>query len=182
MTARRLRAPATDGGMLVDPPWGQAVGLAASNNDRLSAWDYDVQGRSATRLRAEARREIIQMARDFLRRHGLGDSPETITAPGASHVPLIVTGHQPELFHPGVWVKNFAASAIARSCGGISLNLIVDNDIPKDSSIRVPTLRDGRLRTVAVAFDEWQGEIPYEDWKVRHESSFEAFPERVHAP
>ncbi len=120
--------------------------------------------------------------RDFLRRHGLGDSPETITAPGASHVPLIVTGHQPELFHPGVWVKNFAASAIARSCGGISLNLIVDNDIPKDSSIRVPTLRDGRVRTVAVEFDEWQGEIPYEDWKVRHESSFEAFPERVHEP
>jgi hypothetical protein len=180
MTARRLGAPATDGGMLVDPPWGQALGLAASNNDRLSAWDYDVQGRTATRLRVQARREIIQMARDFLRRHGLAGSPETVTAPDAYHVPLIVTGHQPELFHPGVWVKNFAASTIARSCGGIALNLIVDNDIPKDSSIRVPTLRDGRVRTMAVEFDEWQGEIPYEDWKVRHESSFEAFPERVH--
>jgi hypothetical protein len=181
MTARRLRAPATDGGLLVDPPWGEVHGLAAANADRLSGWDYDVQGRQATRLRAQARREIVQAARQFLRRHGLEDAPAAGSSPDAPEIPLIVTGHQPELFHPGVWVKNFAASAIARSCGGLSLNLIVDNDIPKDSSIRVPTVRDGRLRTVAVAFDAWHGEIPYEDWKVRDESSFATFPDRVHA-
>ena len=29
MTARRLRAPATDGGLLVEPPWGEVRGLAA---------------------------------------------------------------------------------------------------------------------------------------------------------
>ena len=181
MTARRLRAPATDGGMLVDPPWGQALGLAASNNDRLSAWDYDVQGRSGDappRRRPAARSSSWRASSSAAMVWGIRRRPSR--RPGASHVPLIVTGHQPELFHPGVWVKNFAASAIARSCGGIALNLIVDNDIPKDSSIRVPTLRDGRVRTVAVEFDEWQGEIPYEDWKVRHESSFAAFPERVH--
>jgi hypothetical protein len=181
MTARRLRAPATDGGLLVDPPWGEVLGLATANTDRLSAWDYDVQGRPATRLRAQARGEIQQLAREFLRRHGLADDPGAVASADLSEVPLIVTGHQPELFHPGVWVKNFAASAIARSCGGLALNLIVDNDIPKGSSIRVPTMVDGRLRTIGVDFDVWQGEIPYEDWKVRDESSFAAFPDRVHA-
>lgn len=146
MTARRLRAPATDGGLLVDPPWGEVRGLAASNAGRLSGWDYDVQGRQAARLRDLARREIVYLAREFLRRHGLEEGPAALESPGSPHVPLVVTGHQPELFHPGVWVKNFAASAIARSCGGIALNLIVDNDIPKDSSIRVPAVRDGRIR------------------------------------
>ena len=121
MTARRLRAPATDGGLLVEPPWGEVRGLAASNAGRLSGWDYDVQGRQAARLRDLARREIVHLAREFLRRHGLEESPAALESPGSPHVPLVVTGHQPELFHPGVWVKNFAASAIARSCGGIAL-------------------------------------------------------------
>ena len=31
-----------------------------------------------------------------------------------------------------------------------------------------------------VEFDEWQGEIPYEDWNVRDESLFASFPDRVH--
>ena len=115
MTARRLRAPATDGGLLVDPPWAGVLGLAEANADRLAGWDYDVQGRSALRLRALARREVLQLAREFLRRHGLADAPGAAAPADPPDIPLIVTGHQPELFHPGVWVKNFAASAIA-SC------------------------------------------------------------------
>jgi YD repeat-containing protein len=181
MTARRLRAPATDGGLLIDPPRDEALGLAARNAERVSAWDYDVQGRRISRLRPQARREVIAQAREFLRRHGLGEIPGSLPSSGAQEdpVPLIVTGHQPELFHPGVWVKNFAVAAIARACGGLALNLIVDNDIPKAASIRVPAVRDGRLRTLAVDFDRWQGEIPYEDWKVGDESLFASFSDRV---
>ena len=151
MTARRLRAPATDGGLLVEPPWGEVRGLAASNADRLSGWDYDVQGRQPAAADL-ARREIVHQAREFLRRHGLEDAPAALESPGSPHVPLVVTGHQPELFHPGVWVKNFAASAIARSCGGIALNLIVDNDFPRThpSACRpfatAASARSGRLR------------------------------------
>src|SRR5262249_39522299 len=117
----------------------------------------------------------------FLRRHGLGGvpAPSGSSDTDAEHAPLIVTGHQPELFHPGVWVKNFATAAIARACGGLALNLIVDNDIPKAASIRVPAVRDGLLRTVPVEFDEWQGEIPYEDWRVGDESLFSSFADRV---
>lgn len=176
MTARRLRAPANDGGLLVDPPWEQARELAGANARRLSSWEYDVQGRSAARLRQQARREVLAAAREFLRRHGLLDVP-AVDSPDA---PLIVTGHQPELFHAGVWVKNFAAAQIARESGGIALNLIVDNDIPKDSAIRVPTLADGGVRAVPVEFDEWQGEVPYEDWNVRDETRFASFADRVH--
>jgi len=30
---------------------------------------------------------------------------------------IFLAGHQPELFHPGVWFKNFALGAIARQQG-----------------------------------------------------------------
>jgi hypothetical protein len=181
MTPRRLLAPATDGGLLVDPPWTAVRDLTETNTDRLSGWDYDVQGRKVDRLREQARREILQLARDFLRRHGLGDglAARLMASSDGARRPLIVTGHQPELFHPGVWVKNFATAAIARACDGISLNLIVDNDIPKDSAIRVPAFAEGRLRAVPVEFDRWPGEIPYEDWNVGDESMFASFPDRV---
>jgi hypothetical protein len=181
MTPRRLRAPATDGGVLVDPPWAAVRDMTATNADRLSAWDYDVQGRKVARLREQARREVVHLARDFLRRHGLGDglAPRPADGDAEARPPLVVTGHQPELFHPGVWVKNFAAAAIARACDGLSLNLIVDNDIPKDSAIRVPAFQEGRLRSIPVEFDRWPGEIPYEDWNVRDESMFASFPDRV---
>jgi hypothetical protein len=180
MTARRLRAPAADGGLLVDPPGLEASGLAAANADRLARWDYNVQGRSAVRLRAQARRELLGLAREFLRRHGLDTASAVRPDADSADLPLIVTGHQPELFHPGVWVKNFATAGIARSTGGVALNLIVDNDIPKDSVIRVPTARDGPLRAIPIEFDGWQGELPYEDWRVRDEAAFASFPDRIH--
>ncbi len=93
--------------------------------------------------------------------------------------PLVVTGHQPELYHPGVWAKNFAASAISRSVGSSALNLIVDNDVPHSAAIRVPTLHNGELRTVLVDFDVRTDDSPFEDWKVRDESRFSSFAHRV---
>ncbi len=60
------------------------------------------------------------------------------------------------------------------------LNLIVDDDIPKGASIRIPRLdADGELRTTAVDFDEWALQTPYEDWRVRDERRFATFPDRV---
>jgi hypothetical protein len=179
MTARRLRAPATDGGLLAEPPLASAGHEAVVNAARLSNWDYDVQGRPASRLRVQVRHEIVDLARGFLGRHGLDAGSNSPGLSNGADPILIVTGHQPELFHPGVWVKNFAASAIAGACGGLALNLIVDNDIPKSASIRVPRIQGGRIGTVAVDFDEWQGEIPYEDWTVRDESTFATFGDRA---
>ena len=92
---------------------------------------------------------------------------------------MVVTGHQPELFHPGVWVKNFAAAAIAGSRGGVGLNLIVDDDIPKSSSIRVPHAEGTRISAHRLEFDRWEGEAPYEDLPVHDESLFASFGDRV---
>jgi hypothetical protein len=93
--------------------------------------------------------------------------------------PLLVTGHQPELFHPGVWAKNFAAHALTRRFGGQGLNLVVDNDVPHRTAIAVPHVVGDRLRTTSVAFDTASGEPPYEDYAVHTPEVFEGFPDRV---
>ena len=172
---KRLRAPSTDGALFAEPPLDQAASVLAANDVRLDAWDHDFQGRRADALRSLVRKQVLERAREFAHRHGLS---APAVAP-SDVVRLAVTGHQPELFHPGVWVKNFATAAVAESAGAVGLNLIVDDDTPKSSEIRVP-FSDGESLTVQrVAFDEWQGELPYEDLAVGDEARFATFADRV---
>ena len=179
MTAGPLRAPATDGGVLVDPSPPLVAEAIADNARQLAAWDHDLQGRRATWLRSAVRSELIAAATEFLARHQIASPPFDLDALGTGERPLIVTGHQPELFHPGVWIKNFAVASIAQATGGTSLNLIVDNDIPKSSSIAVPFKSAAGLRTTRVDFDRWGGDVPFEDARVLDEDEFAIFAERV---
>ena len=175
----RLRAPSNDGGLLAVPPLAEVAAHFTRTAARLAGWDHDFQGRRAGILRGLVHREVIAAACHFLRRHEL-DVPEIGPCSGDSVItPLVITGHQPELFHPGVWVKNFATAALARAHGGLGLNLIVDNDLPKSASIRVPRVGKDRLQTVRVEFDQWKGEMPYEDLAVHDESLFASFGDRV---
>jgi hypothetical protein len=181
MTARRIKAPSIDGGVLVDPNPSAVAGHIAANSDRLSGWDHDFQGRRAKWLRSAVRQEVVALARSFLARHGFCDSSLETEALGRNDCPLIVTGHQPELFHPGVWIKNFAAASIAAANGGVGLNLIVDNDIPKSTSIAVPAVGAQGIRLTRVEFDRWGGDAPFEDSPVLEEERFSTFADRVHA-
>ena len=97
MTARRIKAPSNDGGVLVDPSESAVAGQVAANADQLSGWDHDFQGRRAKWLRSAVRQEVAALARGFLARHNLSGSSRAIAAFGQSDCPLIVTGHQPEL-------------------------------------------------------------------------------------
>ena len=181
MTARRIKAPSNDGGVLVDPSESAVAGQIAANADQLSGWDHDFQGRRAKWLRSAVRQEVAALARGFLARHNLSGSSRAIAALGQSDCPLIVTGHQPELFHPGVWIKNFVADSIAGATGGVGLNLIVDNDIPKSTSIVVPAVSAQGIRLARVEFDRWGGDAPFEDSPVLEEQQFSTFGDRVHA-
>lgn len=175
MDAHRLRAPAADGSLLAIPPLDEWPTLLAANAERLAGWEHDFQGRLASRLRPIAREQVLAKAAAFARDSGLDGPGQGVPAR------LVVTGHQPELFHPGVWVKNFAASAVARAGGASVLNLIVDNDVPKAPSIQVPRAVDGRLSRVRVAYDRWSSDVPFEDLRVEDESLFATFGDRVRA-
>ena len=54
-------------------------------------------------------------------------------------VPFLLSGHQPELFHPGVWYKNFVLGSLARKLDGVGIHLLIDSDTCRSASIRVPT-------------------------------------------
>ncbi|HEV7299133.1 MAG TPA: hypothetical protein VGN72_07190 [Tepidisphaeraceae bacterium] len=52
--------------------------------------------------------------------------------------PLIATGHQTELYHPGVWAKHAMMDALSRIAGGDGYFFAVDTDAPKHLQLRWP--------------------------------------------
>jgi len=166
--SRRVRAPVENGAVLADPPTDTLPGLVAANRERLNRPDVIVGGLPLAELRALARRELLA-------------NPSTATG-GLRDGPLLLAGHQPELPHPGVWVKHFALHKLARQLGGIALNLVVDNDTLKSTSLRFP-VRDGRdpaaVRLESVPFDHFGGEEPYETRRVHDPELFRSFADRA---
>ncbi len=184
----RRRAPRDDETVLADPPLVQVGALLAENRQRL-AGGPDILGKALAELRELARPEVLTAAEKYLCAAG-----EPV--PFFSSTSLVVAGHQPELFHPGVWVKNFALQGIARAHGRVPVNLVVDNDTAKSTGVRLPTSRDrqdaqgplpdGRGSSCAPCvglrvepFDRWVGEVPYEELHVQDEALFSTFAERA---
>ncbi len=86
-----------------------------------------------------------------------------VPCPSPESSPLIATGHQPELYHCGVWIKNHLASHLARAVGGSSLNLIVDNDVPKHAGLVMPFEEGGRWEQKEAAFAEALAQTAFEE-------------------
>ncbi len=92
---------------------------------------------------------------------------------------MIVSGHQPELFHPGVWFKNFALSCLAERHHGVGIQLLVDNDLAQPW-IEVPAPVGPAVRRVSVAMDTQQPlPLPYEDFRLQDPALLRSFGGRV---
>src|SRR5262245_56232742 len=95
---RRLRAPREDGAKMIEPPLSAVGDLVEQNIASAAARDYDVQGRSLIKLAIEARGELVEAAWRYTSTYR--DVPRPIMRAGMR---VFVAGHQPQLFHPGVW-------------------------------------------------------------------------------
>ena len=86
--------------------------------------------------------------------------------------PVVVTGHQAEFFHAGVFAKTIAAHVLANQNDGTALFLTVDSDPPKTRVLAVPEITARGLRRVDVAIpggdplcpDECQPKVPRKQW------------------
>lgn len=167
--SRRFRAPAGNGEVLADPPFADVPRLVAENRRRLDRADVVVGGMPLRELRALARRDVWDLT--------VTSGAKWVHPEPAPDRPLLLAGHQPELSHPGVWVKNFALGGLASRLDAVPCNLIVDTDTLKTPALRVPHATGSGAD--AILFDRAVGETPYEDRWVLDPDYFRTFPERV---
>lgn len=129
-------------------------------------------------IRRDARQELLAAARLFTQQVLGPRVPDVFSAVGASG-PVIMTGHQPDLFHPGVWVKNFAAARAAHAAGGVAINLIIDNDLCGTAGLQVPVRTDGQLALGVVPWRVANEERPWEEVRVDCRQEFCAVPDAL---
>lgn len=130
-------APKYDGALMIWPEAATLADVAEANRRQLDAAAVTIHGRALPEWR--------QIARAFV-----GHRAEA---------PLVATGHQCELHHPGVWVKNTLINAVAEKAGGEArcLHLAVDLDAPKHLKLKwpgfeAPITDDDRIHSAA-----WSG-------------------------
>lgn len=172
---QQLKVPRQDQSLLMVPPRGDLVDLARSNSGVLSETPVDLQGLSLVQLRGRMRSRAVSAATDYLQ------SRFDVDIDVPADASLFVTGHQPELFHPGVWVKNFIVADLARNSGGVGLNLIIDNDTVASRQIKVPVGTRQNPRAELVPFDAAQHEQPWEDAAIADLDTFWNFGPRIRA-
>jgi hypothetical protein len=174
---RQLRAPRQHGGTLIDPAWNEIPALVERNAASLAGARLDLQGWDVAELREAARREVLAAA------YAYTSSYVSVRAPTNTQR-LLVAGHQPELFHPGVWFKNFALDQLGQRLGGCAgtvaaLNLVIDNDLARATSIRAPARGTHGPYATRIPLDRQGGDIPYEQRAVLDQTLFQTFPARV---
>jgi hypothetical protein len=171
---RRLRTPSGDRTALVAPPFERVAGLIDENVRLRAGWDYDVQGRRLSELSQQARRELLREARRWTAAYRDADSSD------ADQAGLVfMAGHQPELFHPGVWLKNFTLGTLARRHGAVGINLLVDSDTLRNSGLRVPGGSVAEPQVEVIPFDRPAPCIPYELRRIVDHRLFAEFGRRV---
>lgn len=149
--------------------------LCTSNSQEIARGiksNSEIFNHSTATIHGTSLRDLRQLAR-----HELGARFNL-----ATDKPWIVGGHQPELFHPGVWLKNFALDQIARTNNAVALNLVVDHDLCNHVAIRVPTISPNhQLELESVAWDIHAQGVPWERHWIRDQKLFENFAHRIHA-
>ena len=171
---RRLRAPRENGAALIDPPKRGIEPIIRSNRRTLEAYCYDCQGRCLTKLSRQARSDLLKEARRWTSAYRdvqepVPSRPETI----------FLAGHQPQLFHAGVWFKNFALGALARHHQAVAINLLIDSDTVKGNSLRVPGGTLENPEAVAIPMDVAGPPIPHEQRRIIDTDLFGGFGRRV---
>lgn len=151
----KIKTPASHGEVVVLPEPAACGRAVRSNAQHLRAWDREVVGAPLSHWRRKTREALA----------------------GTDDVPVIVIGHQPAFYHPGVWAKHVVARRLADAWGGVAVNIVVDNDAPRDTTIAVPSVAPDRVSTTRVSFAEIPHGFAYEQlgrWDGEQVARFQA--------
>jgi hypothetical protein len=167
LSRRHLHAPQEDRAALIEPPFEQVPDLVEQNRRNQNQYHCDLHGRPLVEIARLARAELLAAARRWTSAYR--NVPSEPPDPAGL---IYLAGHQPQMFHPGVWFKNFTLGRLAHQHGAAAVNLIIDNDTLSDASLRVP---GGSVLEPHAS----NPKIPYEERTIQDRDSFATFQQRV---
>ncbi len=136
----KLSAPADHGDVLVSPDPPAWLPAARANSLTLRSADALLLDSTLAEWRRRTRERVL----------------------GRDDALVFVTGHQPEFIHPGVWAKHIVADRAARAADGMAINLVVDNDAPRNTNLTVPEVTGEGLAVSTIPSGELRAGCAYE--------------------
>jgi hypothetical protein len=181
LVRRELPTPAEQGQQFFEPAFSQFPVVWQSNLERASVKSTIRIGETnLSSLQAAARSELLRLAREYSARYQ--DEPDFSYA---DSIKIVMAGHQPELFHPGIWFKNFVLSQLAQQFQAVAINLIIDNDLCTERTLRIPTgetadpTRPAQIASCPI--DRVDAVTPYEGTAIKDFSIFSQAGQRIAA-
>lgn len=172
ISKNRIRAPREHGEALVMPPLNSTSQIWDDNRKLLKTHEFQINGINASEFRVRARRHLVATASAYSSQYR--DVPETDLDR------IILSGHQPRLFHPGVWFKNFALSSLGQKFQATAVNLIVDNDLCGLSRESIPRIvNENEATTTSIPYDAAGGNLPFENRTIVDRTVFDSFASRL---
>ena len=146
------KAPAEDSRFLIWPEPAKILSDALENHERLKNWH------SPFGMLRRKQREMLKLCEDC---------------------PTIATGHQTELFHPGVWAKLAMIEAASQKIEAETLFAAVDGDAPKHLQFRWPGASKAITDDPRVTSAAWCGmlDAPSKGYLQQLKSALEAAAE-----
>lgn len=167
----RLHTPRENGKTMIEPAAERIADLVDDNARLRSQFQYDLQGRALSTISNMARAELLAAARRWTAAYR--------NVPSMPEERVFLAGHQPEMFHPGVWFKNFVLGNLARRHGAAAVNLVVDNDAVSAASLQVPGGPIADPHSERVLFDRPDPKLSYEERRIEDRDLFASFGRRV---
>lgn len=87
----------------------------------------------------------------------------TLDYEAVKNIPIVQTGHEPIMYHPGIWIKNHLTQYLVKKLGGIGVNMIVDNDACNMGFMYVPILSEKSASVGKVALVRNKDHVAYEE-------------------
>lgn len=165
--------PEHDKGVLIEPALCLSTDLVETNRKRIAGYNFTLCGMEYNIVRDKVRSEILDKARLYTSNllKGLNGSANVAHCLDNKDldlrsVTLFQTGHAPVLYSPGVWIKNHIVDRLARAHNGIGVNIVMDNDIPKDHFFLPPNIRSGNCKLEKSNVKGVPGKLPYEELSI----------------
>lgn len=127
--------PVRHGEVAIDPPRGEWPRLVQANRAAVAEWTFSVAGMPVAEFSQGVRGELVELAAVFSEKLGVA-----LREPGNADAPIVMSGHQPDFYHPGVWAKVFALDRLAEQIGATAVDVMVDTDAFEAVSVTAPCM------------------------------------------
>jgi hypothetical protein len=157
------KVPERSGEVLIDPPLERLPALLDAGREQN--WGRaEILGTALAEFRRQVRDRALSLA--------------ACPAPVDAASPLVVMGHQPLFFHPGVWFKFFLLTCVQERWGATGLHLVVDTDASGSITAEIPA-RAGELTRRTEMLLDLPPDVPIEAAPLPTEEVWRAFCARV---